>query len=237
MPAKTNSSSAAGWDNESWNGNNASGFSLIPAGYISSSGSSGGSQSYLWSQSVRDIYYPANWNWFFDHATVNLICTVLDHGVSRLLYPLRCVSVGSGCMDADACNYDATRQMPTAAACDYSCQESCGSFEGQRPVSRPDCGHRTKATPIRWRRSRTNAGSPKTCRPRLTPTAMPSYAPADADDWCRLRPVEGTGTVTTRLSVMTQRFFAGDVWPRSTAAMRCSTRAACAQAAGCPSSP
>ena len=49
---------ASGWDNESWNGNNASGFTLIPSGYISSGA---GSYAILWSQSERNIYRNENW--------------------------------------------------------------------------------------------------------------------------------------------------------------------------------
>ena len=185
--------SAAGWDNESWNGNNESGFSLIPAGYISSSGSSGGSQSYLWSQSVRDIYYPANWNFLRSGDNEPYLQSDLTMGKGL---SVRCVSVVSGCMDADACNYDENANADSGA-CDYSCQEFVdpsgeGPCQGQTSVIYQ--GHTYPVVEVEnqcW------------FAENLQSTAYANgdaiVAPADADDWSDYAQ-SSTGTVTTGYS-------------------------------------
>ena len=105
---------------------------------------------------------------------------------------------GSGCMDADACNYDANRQMPTAvraitAARNLWILRGSGPCQGETAVivPRPQLSGGGGREPMLVRRKPAVHG--------IRERRCDRSEPADADEWSRLRPMEGTGTVTTGL--------------------------------------
>ena len=118
---------ASGWDNESWNGNNASGFTLIPSGYISSGA---WVVRYLCGHNRAQHLSETRIGSCDVMVMVRLI--ELSEITCWLLHP--CVSAVEGCMDTDACNYNASANTDNGS-CDYSCQ-SFVDPKRQRPVSR-----------------------------------------------------------------------------------------------------